>query len=355
MNQEATIVFYEISRCGYYKYKPSGHYFGDIQIFLKQLSDWSQQRDTDKTVLFRPQKGGNTHPIYLGDIHEQKGSWIVTLWNEVPNSSGNILSILRKSKVGKISPTITSVGPDNIPGFPTYFWFIPKLNLMATINLDQPFSGRYGMDRYMQEFIQMHTTYAKKTQNPKDPSLDVVAYQFRADGELLKLRSSYTTKPVLKPGKHQEIIDSASDIVRINTRTELPATSEAAKDAWQKYADSVFIKNFSMPTNKRTVKFATKFSISLTKKEVLEIIDEWKSDGGLISGRDYGFEFENIPNKVFWLSNTIVKEKVTLDLAIADLSELTGEQLLASLLNKEKEVLKDLPSSYTNRLKGEKQ
>ena len=348
MNQEANIVFYEISSCGYYKFKSGDHHFGDINIFLKELINWSQNRDYVDTKIFTPKSGGNSLPVYLSDIHENSRDWIVTLWNEVPNSSGNILSLPRAAKVGSSSPSQTGVGPNNIPGFPTYFWFISSLNLMATINFDQPYAGRYAMDRYIREFILAHASYAKGTGNKNKRGKEIVAYNFPPNDDLLTLRAAFSTKPVLKQGEHEKIINSASQIVRINTKTELPATKQSTKDLWQKITESFKVKKFKMPTRKPTVSISTKFSISLTEESVKEIIKEWKDDGGLASDRDYGFELDGKLGNVLWLSDSIAKKTIELDLPVKNLSNLKAKHILSALETKKAEILQELSSKNTS-------
>lgn len=349
MDQESTIIFYTIDKCGYYTFKDSSHYYGNINLFLQQLKTWSGSRNTKDTKLFEPTQGAHQHPLYLADLaSNDDNDWIVILWNEIPISDGNVMSLPGTQKVGKATLNLSSVGPDDIPGFPTFYWFISKLNLIATINMDHSFGGKAGMNKYLLDFIHYHTPYAQYVTN-KDPlKKDVVAYKIPPSTDLLRLRAALKISPARTLSNHEKIINAANDIVRVTTKAQLKSTEKETKELWQSLASFFDINKYKIPA-KENLKFESHFEINLTQATVREIIQEWEDDGGIDSGRDYGFEFTKNIGKKFWLGESFVKDKFTLNLPVKNISDLKASHILEALDSQKKKILQIVPEKLKNK------
>ncbi|WP_169294631.1 hypothetical protein [Advenella sp. EE-W14] len=346
MDQEAKIIFYKIEECGYYKFRSNDHVYGDINLFLSDLKEWSSSRNTKDTKLFEPEQGSYQHPIYLADLkNNEHNDWVVVLWNEVPTSDGNVMSLPGLKKVGNATLNLSSVGPDDIPGFPTFFWFISDSNLIATINMNHSYGGKSGMNKYIYDFIKYHTPYAKHTKSEDSLKKNVVAYLTPSNNELLKLKSNLKISPIRILGNHEKIINSANEIARITTKAELNALTKNTKALWQKVTDFFEVKNYSIPT-KEKVRFESSFEVNLTEKAVREIIQGWEEDGGIDSGKDYGFEFKKNLGKKLWLGESFLKTSFNLNFPVKDFSNLNANHLLHALDTHKKHILEIVPKEF---------
>jgi hypothetical protein len=68
---------------------------------------WSTGRELINTKLFEADGDGDAMPAYLMDLREHKGTWLMTLWNEVNRATdGSIASVVATEWL-----QITTAGP----------------------------------------------------------------------------------------------------------------------------------------------------------------------------------------------------------------------------------------------------
>jgi hypothetical protein len=137
MREEFTITFYSIDRCGYYETGQEKCKFGEIRETLEGLRTWvfSNNMQIGGTCTYDLQEGQNTYHTYCYDlIKDHSGdSYLLATWNEIPSVDGNVASINGGSPVKDAEVSLTELPAGNIPGYASYFWFIPSLNSFATV------------------------------------------------------------------------------------------------------------------------------------------------------------------------------------------------------------------------------
>ena len=137
MSEEAAIQFYKVTRCGYYGDYSSKREFGDLQGTLSTLREWTKRDKMQlrRTKIFEPEEGSNIRPTYCYDIQYDGGSGnhLLTTWNQTPTSEGQYASVEAEARVGEADVTLTGVPDGTIPGYATYFWFVPENAILATV------------------------------------------------------------------------------------------------------------------------------------------------------------------------------------------------------------------------------
>lgn len=150
---KATITFYKIDKCGLYDRANNKLVCLGIKDMLQDLSTWAIGKELIDTDV---QKKDSTFEenTYLADIQNSTDSTIIVTWNQVPYTEAGVLSLPTKAKVGEIKNADENpLEDDSIPGYPTYFWFIPSLNVFATICFNTTVNGRAGMENYIRNFM----------------------------------------------------------------------------------------------------------------------------------------------------------------------------------------------------------
>lgn len=173
---KATIKLYKISRCGVYKQNSQLPVFLGISELLQELSTWAIGKTLSETDIFRnPNNEGFC--TYLADIRSYKASYLLVMWNQVPYTNAGVLSLPNTSKVGSIKKADTNAVKDNsIPGYPTFFWFLPKQNTFATICFNTTTNGRYDMEQYLKQFMRIYSSHVVKSIDKSQKGMTIEGY-----------------------------------------------------------------------------------------------------------------------------------------------------------------------------------
>jgi len=210
---DCNITFYKIEQCGFYKYRAKTPVFGSQSKLLMDLANWSNGAELAHTKTFTP-KEGNALPIYLADIKEHKGTWLVTLWNETHEADEKVPSLMANASVGANNVILNDVKPGSIPGFATYFWFIPDLNVLATVRFARTYTGPNAMQMYMRSFLRYFSSYTVRDDNEvnDDGSLKIIGYRDGKNGDVLRLFPRFKASLYAKAGEYDVILNNAERI-----------------------------------------------------------------------------------------------------------------------------------------------
>ena len=228
--ERVRLVFYTISECGLYRFGKKKAEFGVVGDILSNLEVWCKGKPLQDTCTFEASRG--ILKAYCCDIvHNSHGDCLLITWNESAAKDGKILSINGKQVVGDVKIDTAKVPKDGIPGHPTYFWFIPSLNLVATIQIAnqsdferQP-NGAGSLREYLLSFIAWYSKYAETSTDPH--SGDILAKYKRTDGTevLEKLYPKFDFKLERKESSKNAIIAKRHEITKIQRKSVLYANN----------------------------------------------------------------------------------------------------------------------------------
>ncbi len=176
MAEETRITFYRVDRCGYYRYGQPTPEFGVMPDILTVLISWTRAKPLGNTCPFQGGDDDDVSPVYCFDIvqDQHNGDVLLTTWNSVPSTEGNIASVDPRSQVGAPSVSLTDLPAGAIPGYATYFWMIPEHNLLATLCFSRRLNGHRGLVKLMNEFMAKCTRYV--VVNEEDEGYQVLGY-----------------------------------------------------------------------------------------------------------------------------------------------------------------------------------
>ncbi|HHU93729.1 MAG TPA: hypothetical protein GXX62_01385 [Alcaligenaceae bacterium] len=316
MTQKATITLYEVKYCGYFD-TPLGRKprFGDLNSILSDLNKWGKGQYLEDTKTFDPEKDSDIFPIYLADIAYLKGDWLVAMWNAVPKSEGGVAAVSGRSHVGSPSVEVSPSKNGTIPGFATYFWFLPDQKILATIRLKRPFTGQQAMQQYMESFIRYfssHVVHDESTKNSDDVS--PLGYSHTTGGEPLPLHPRFRTQLCRLPSKIDQLAKQATKIYKISKKESLDLVASTNLTRWEKISSLVFSPSYSLPsTNRKKAKLEYTTDISVTEEEILKIAADWEKAGGVESDTNIGFKLRG-ESSFIWLSGSIARDEISVEL-----------------------------------------
>lgn len=206
--------FFDVNKCGYYTYRSKSPKFGGLIDTLSKLATWAGDgREFINTATYEPSPEDNKlRTLYCDCVSDSNSKdTVLVLWNEVTNHGGTIYGIEPMQKPGTTEMLHTEFSKEAIPGFPSYFWFIPSRNLVASVKFEHSTIGKGNLDDYILGFMQWKTPYQV---NAKEKIIG-----HAVDGKSLDPNDHAIPRFIIKPRKQldleTELLTNISRITKI--------------------------------------------------------------------------------------------------------------------------------------------
>ncbi len=225
MPEDARINFYSIQRCGYYRHGTSESIIGNISGLLSQLQSWATRDELPlgSTCTFSPQDTeDNLLRTFCFDIKSNvnTGDFFLTTWNETPSNEGKVPSVSSDRPVGEAQVHLNDIVEGTIPGYATYFWFIPQINVFATIKFQHLLNGQPNLVKYLNGFLETFSDHAVTTQTD-DNNLTILGYREDINSEPQGLYHSFKSRLLRKAGEIEFIRQKHASIRKIIRKSQL--------------------------------------------------------------------------------------------------------------------------------------
>lgn len=333
--EKAKINFFKVTKCGYFNQGPKPSLeFGDLEEILKALKTWSVGKSLGQTQTFQAPPKSELLPVYLYNIVSDGDDWLIVLWNQIPATNNRVASIQANGMVGGAQVHMNGVASGTIPGFATYFWFVPELNVFASIRFQHAVVGHAGLRAYAKGYIERHTPFVAFKNNPVTADIEIEGYRKTPSAPIKNLAPRFHSEPFQKPGAHDMLLKNFSRVTKVLRKTtlELQTPEDLAlwQSAWRK------VRGQPAPAQVDPVSISYEISTALSKQEMLEIIQHASTD--VESWDDIGFMLKNEPNP-HWLSKSFARD--TFDLEVLRLNDeiVDLQALLAELKSRRKSLL----------------
>lgn len=337
--EEASISFFRVNKCGYYKWSSEEAEFGSLEDTMSQLAAWGGDVELAQTKLADPKPDSEQLPVYLFGIKKDKDSWVFATWNEVPSHEAGIASVKLDSKVGAPQVKLNEIEKNTIPGYATYFWVIPSKNILATIRFGRPISGQAAMTGYLQRFLSQYTSYAVWSEvGVKDAK--VLGYSDDPDGELKKVRPAFQTSAYMKSGPRDYILKNWSSITKVVRRGHITTTKPLDRATFQGFMQ--WIRSDSK--NKTAVRQSAYLELQYSPEydELRKMIDAEESDPDTFGWDDLGFGMKGEGSTIRWLSRARAAGVFNLQIDRKDEETITLNSLMQALNDNRSDILKTL-------------
>ncbi|WHP81820.1 hypothetical protein MQ089_08355 [Edwardsiella anguillarum] len=340
--ETATITFYRIHKCGYYGYGDLLPAFGNCAEMLTDLASWAEGKSFKQTKTYE----GNDEvlPTYLLDMKRADDNVVLLLWNEVPSTDQSVPSVQADAEFGESPDVIlNSIEPGSIPGFATYFWFVPSMNLVASIKLNHALTGQKAMQVYLHSFLKQSSSHVvAEMTDQADGTYDIVikGYKVNPDDDSLpkkKHRPQFSVGLVRNPGKHDFIRQRANSVSKIEKIVELDVSKAEDYSLWQKLLIGMRVSQAQSSDVSTKIKYELSPEVDID--DINGMIDDW-NDNHDTNSCDYGFTFSG-DSKKYWLSRSLARTQFPLNLERRNAEFVTSASLLNELVGKRELILRE--------------
>lgn len=327
--ETASLTFYAINQCGFYTWGGDEPQFGNTHELLAELQEWSEGKELQQTKLYEPT--GDLLPVYLLDIRPYENAWLVTVWNQVPAAGKNIASVMGQSRVGNADVVMNKIVEGSIPGFATYFWFIPEHNIFASARFSHLITAQKAMQVYMESFLEFASSHAiVERMDGQELGLNVIGYRAdpaAPDEALPKVSPRFRTRLIKHPGKHEYILRNFDRISRVERSMLLRLNKASDLEMWQKLIRFTNMHKPAQQPEKMRLKY--RLTTEVTEQDVRAMIDSW-NEGAEKQWDDYGFVFRG-SSDIHWLSHSLARKEFDLEVNRMNDEVVEPESLLKAL------------------------
>lgn len=353
MTERASIRFYNVRHCGLFKKKARKSTLGSFNEVLHNIYNWASEhgRLVLNTCSYEVNEDFEQEFLETYLVSAQKcrdtGDYLFCFWNRTHASGGSVYALDAGTQLTNVSEQTFHQGDlpeSSIPGYATYFWFIPSRSVMATITFGSPRSGMNAFSYWLESFFRTESRFA--TFDEGDQFLGYSA----ADGTIYSdLEPRFTKELYRNPSKRQLILSNCDHISGVVRRINLERGQVADKSLIDNLKSRVGIST-ETEVYEHDVSLKYEFSYTPTESEVQEMLSSYEISASKSNWEDVGFVFPD--NNAFgaakteWLSKSFAKTKLAIDIEWILIGQLVkGDVLLQTLYTHRSELLNLLESN----------
>ncbi|EDI9774163.1 hypothetical protein GEM89_20815, partial [Salmonella enterica] len=290
--------------------------------------------------------------------HEDGNEYLIILWNEMSNADNKILAMPKTAKIGSNGVKEPKTEDDDIIGLPSYFWFIPDLELFAVVYFKHSVSNIKAMQQYIKEYCHALSGFV---------TLDKKGVSYYTDGTSPKgkYRFKFNHKKIVNKNKRLKLVDSPERITEIVRKVEIPKVVTDPRNKIRKAMNAIqiglrrvvpdFLKdgdenskeindvNEALKNASRQI-IEVRIPFSGDEDTINYILDKYDENFDESATQKLGFKLKGDPN-VVWLHESVIKTEVELDVKISEDSLPTAVDVMTAISAKRDIILKVLNDS----------
>lgn len=341
MRERAGFCWYRLGKCGYYRTQRARQAeFGDLPQVLADLQQWGQNKQLAETQTFSATAAegeAEQLPVYLLDIRGGQDDWLLTLWNQTPSTQGKVASIPTNAVVGNVDVVMNELAPNTIPGYATYFYFVPSLSAFAAVRFQHMVFGHAGMKHYMSGFVRIGTRYVRWSDAPNaDGAFEILGYAAAAADQPEDLTPYFKSEVMKQGGERDLLVQRARDVRKVIRKTELNNGRRQDLALWQR-----LIRRAGMgaaPEAPPAVRLEYELPARFEPDEMKALQDRWDIESAEMEDwDDVGFQLKG-EQTPYWLSKSVARGTHELDV-VRDNEEVVNPQSLLDQLRAQRAII----------------
>ncbi len=310
---EGIVTFFQFNELGFYQ--RNSDYREDISIddILDRVVTWHKGRDRISETA--PIKNGNRRTTYLKaiDKNEETGDYLITLWRSLIAHDGKVYGLRKGQAIDDdaIVNSDESGGDDVIWGLPAYYWFIPSLNIFASIKFPETVTDLDIMTHYIKDFVY----YRSNINNPiTETRTDQNGNEYEAvywKGPHGNLSFRCDAKRFKKITHQADLELVASDITHFVKKETIQEEDEENKN-WTRYFEGLpyVPKNQKKPDRTILVTVDARPTGKELKKMIEAYAIKYQSSDKDLKKSNLGFKTEGNNSQTIWLDEFIIKTTI---------------------------------------------
>ncbi len=339
MSEEVKINFYRVHKCGYYHRGQNTPEFGSLYEILSELNTWAYDgtKPLAETCTYELDEEGSNLHTYCFDIKLLGNKDVIlTTWNETETLDGGMASVNGADPAGNANVNTTSVPLGHIPGYPTYFWFIPEKDVFATLRFNQRANGHRGLKLLLSEFTAKFTSYVVYDESHDNEEEAILGYKKQSNSDVLSLSPYFKSYPAKLPGQLDFLRENRIRITKIIRKNVLMPHNQDDRTLWQKFCGNLGLT--ISPQLSGELKMKVELPFTPEENELNQIISEWESENGS-SWNNVGFELRG-EDDIKWLSHSLVKSTVELEVVRDANGVISAESIANAILTHRVQLLR---------------
>lgn len=327
---DARVTFYSVAKCGFYKRGEKQPSFGGLADTFQQLADWSNGLELSLTKLLDPGIDADTMPVYVLEMVPCGTGWVLACWNEVPSADGNITSVSKNSIVGAPQVHLNELVENSIPGYATYFWVIPELNVIASIKFSDFTTGLRAMSGYISDFLTLESKYAIDANDVEDQPY-IAGYTDKEDNVPTAAKPRFKLIAFSKKGRRAYLLenhDKIKKVLRVGRVTLENVVDRTTFQSLVRFLRGDPTRHQDIEVGVRSARVELQFTPS--EEELMEMIAADDADDDGSRWEDLGFEL-NGEEGTIWLNRSRASDTFSLNVEVGA-SGVVKTQMLAHTL-----------------------
>lgn len=336
MTEQAKLLFYTVNKCGYYKFGEDDPEFGDLHDTLQDLFAWVHDGKTlGQTCTYEVGAGDVLRTFCFDMVKNSHDDYLLTTWNETPSIEGKVASVSSGLPVGSANVHLTNVPRNAIPGYATYFWFVPEHNLLATVRFQHALNGNRNLNQYLKEFLAKWSSYVVISDD-RDVDHPIAGYRPDSESEIVHVRPTYKSSVLRRPGSIQTILRNRSAIRKILRKNLLRPQVVRERTLFRTLLGGMGLENPQASREEIKVKYEVEHTP--TEAELHAMILAWESEHET-GWDDIGFQFQS-ESEVHWLSHSFTKYEAELEVLRQNPEVVSSQSLLSELSSRRRALLR---------------
>ncbi|EJO2021566.1 hypothetical protein RQY88_004272 [Vibrio vulnificus] len=349
MTERASIRFYDVKQCGLYKPRARHSTLGSFNEILNNICNWANEPGRLVLNTCSYEVGEDFDQEFLetylvsANMHRETGDYLFCFWNRTHATGDSVYALDANAQLTNVSEQTFHQGrlpESSIPGYATYFWFVPSKSVMATITFGNPRSGMNAFSYWLENFFRTESRYATFDDN------DQFTGYHGADGTIYNdLEPRFIKQLYRNPSKRQLILSNCQHIRGIIRRINLERGQVADKGLFDSLKNRVGIST-ETEIHDHDVSLKYEFTYTPTESEVQEMFSTYETSASRSNWEDVGFLFPDNngfgAQKVEWLSKSFAKIKIVVDIDWVLVGQLVKGDALLQTLNTQRGGLLNL-------------
>ncbi|WP_125784638.1 hypothetical protein [Pseudoalteromonas rubra] len=275
------------------------------------------------------------------------GDLVAVLWKTIGShgDSVNGIDITSSPNQSRIK-TVEKSTKGVVFGEPMYYWFIPSLEIFASIKFSNSVTDLSLIQRYFRAYVENYMECKGRSVSHEEK--DGFTYKkvtFTApDGSGLHFKFRAST---FKQSMDESRLDSLRNrITHLVKRDYISATGEQGRDLWSRITNGLPL--ISAPKTRDYRKVESVSEIQPTVQELRELLSIY--DGMNLGGwENIGVRVDD-SDRIIWLNEFSAKDVITLDYKKDTLPVLTAEQLMIKIQSRRDDLLSIVEKSLEEKV-----
>lgn len=229
--ESGVINFFEVPYCGLYRLRKQSepeHVSESLSTVLEQIREWAESQEFKKTLPWSEDDHPFRTKVYYksSKYDEETGDYLFTFWKKYHDDSGRMTGIVEDAKVGDEDEDSFLIkepkhnGQSLLMGVPLYYWFIPELNIVASITFPHSNADTENMAQYIKRCFEF------KVSHPNKKEVDSSFYNHVRGQEINKTTVTYLAEDSsYSMGFKFHVKSKALNIKAINSEVLAPKIS----------------------------------------------------------------------------------------------------------------------------------